>query len=54
MTVFGSARTQPDDPVYTAAVETGRLLAKAGFGIITGGGPGILERHDPYREKSIR
>lgn len=43
VTVFGSARTQSDDPVYTAAVETGRLLAKAGFGIITGGGPGIME-----------
>lgn len=43
VTVFGSARTLPDDPVYTAAVEAGRLLAKAGFGIITGGGPGIME-----------
>ncbi|HEY6540875.1 MAG TPA: TIGR00730 family Rossman fold protein [Ktedonobacteraceae bacterium] len=41
--VFGSARTKPDDPHYIAAVETARLLAKAGFGIITGGGPGIME-----------
>src|SRR5215468_2382042 len=41
--IFGSARTKPDDPTYTAAVETARLLAKAGFGIITGGGPGIME-----------
>jgi uncharacterized protein (TIGR00730 family) len=41
--VFGSARTLPDDPVYKAATETARLLAKAGFGIITGGGPGIME-----------
>src|SRR5436309_5405052 len=41
--IFGSARTKPDDPVYAAAVETARLLAKAGFGIITGGGPGIME-----------
>src|SRR5947208_5574064 len=41
--IFGSARTKPDDPVYVAAVETARLLAKAGFGIITGGGPGIME-----------
>ena len=41
--IFGSARTKPDDPVYEAAVETARLLAKAGFGIITGGGPGIME-----------
>jgi uncharacterized protein (TIGR00730 family) len=43
VTIFGSARTQPEDPSYQAAVETARLLAKAGFGIITGGGPGIME-----------
>ncbi len=41
--IFGSARTKPDDPSYTAAVTTARLLAKAGFGVITGGGPGIME-----------
>src|SRR6266704_2459337 len=41
--IFGSARTKPDDPNYTAAVTTACLLAKAGFGIITGGGPGIME-----------
>lgn len=41
--IFGSARTLPDDPMYESAVETARLLAKAGFGIITGGGPGIME-----------
>src|SRR6266568_1973444 len=41
--IFGSARTKPGDPMYAAAVETARLLAKAGFGIITGGGPGIME-----------
>src|SRR5437773_4525954 len=41
--IFGSARTRPEDPTYQAAVETARLLAKAGFGIITGGGPGIME-----------
>lgn len=43
VTVFGSARTKPEDPLYQAAVETSRLLAQAGFGIITGGGPGIME-----------
>src|SRR5579884_69309 len=43
VTIFGSARTHPEDPSYQAAVETARLLAKAGFGIITGGGPGIME-----------
>jgi uncharacterized protein (TIGR00730 family) len=41
--IFGSARTRPDDPAYEAAVQTARLLARAGFGIITGGGPGIME-----------
>ena len=41
--IFGSARTKPDSPMYAAAVETARLLAEAGFGIITGGGPGIME-----------
>lgn len=41
--VFGSARTQADDPYYAQAVETARLLSAAGFPIITGGGPGIME-----------
>jgi uncharacterized protein (TIGR00730 family) len=43
VTIFGSARTQPDDPSYGKAVETARLLAKAGIPVITGGGPGIME-----------
>jgi uncharacterized protein (TIGR00730 family) len=43
VSIFGSARTAPDDPHYVAAVETARLLAKAGYAIITGGGPGIME-----------
>jgi uncharacterized protein (TIGR00730 family) len=43
VSVFGSARTPPDDPYFKAAEETGRLLAKAGFATITGGGPGIME-----------
>src|SRR5215469_15015648 len=41
--IFGSARAKPEDPTYIAAVETARLLAKAGFAIITGGGPGVME-----------
>ncbi len=41
--VFGSARTSPDNPLYAAARETGGLLAKASLGVITGGGPGIME-----------
>ena len=43
VTVFGSARTPPDDPQYAAAVEIGRVLARRGFAVITGGGPGIME-----------
>ena len=43
VTVFGSARTGPDDPQYLAAQETAKLLAEAGFDIITGAGPGIME-----------
>ena len=43
VTFFGSARTKPDDPYYKAATETARLLSAAGFSIITGGGPGIME-----------
>src|ERR1700741_2913065 len=41
--VFGSARTAVDDPEYVAARETGALLAKASYSVITGGGPGIME-----------
>jgi len=41
--IFGSARAKPEDPMYIAAVETAKLLAQAGFAIITGGGPGIME-----------
>jgi uncharacterized protein (TIGR00730 family) len=41
--IFGSARTPPDTPIYAAAQETAALLAHAGFSVITGGGPGIME-----------
>src|SRR5262245_27723833 len=41
--IFGSARTKPDDPYYVAAEETAALLAREGFAVITGGGPGIME-----------
>jgi len=43
VSIFGSARTRPDDPYYKAAEETARLLTKAKFAVITGGGPGIME-----------
>jgi uncharacterized protein (TIGR00730 family) len=41
--VFGSARTRGDDSYYASAQETSGLLARAGFTVITGGGPGIME-----------
>jgi hypothetical protein len=43
VSIFGSARTHPEDPQYQAAQEVARLLAEAGFAIITGAGPGIME-----------
>src|SRR5688500_11899783 len=41
--IFGSARTQDDDPDYELARETARILGETGMGVITGGGPGIME-----------
>ncbi len=41
--VFGSARTAPDNPSWAVAEEIGRRLAEAGFAVITGGGPGMME-----------
>ena len=43
VSVFGSARTRRDDPVYAAAREVGRSLAEAGYAVMTGGGPGVME-----------
>jgi uncharacterized protein (TIGR00730 family) len=43
VTIFGSARTPPDDPMYQACVRTAHRLASEGFTVITGGGPGIME-----------
>jgi uncharacterized protein (TIGR00730 family) len=43
ISIFGSARTQPGHKYYELAVEVARRLAEEGFGIITGGGPGIME-----------
>ena len=43
ITVFGSARIAEDHPVYAEAREVGRRLAEAGFAVVTGGGPGVME-----------
>ena len=43
ISVFGSARTGPDHPSYEAGVQVGRALVEAGYGVITGGGPGAME-----------
>lgn len=43
ISVFGSARTKPDDKYYKMAVNISEMLSKRGYGVITGGGPGIME-----------
>ena len=43
ISIFGSARTEPNDPYYTKTVEIASMISKMGFGIISGAGPGIME-----------
>jgi uncharacterized protein (TIGR00730 family) len=43
VTLFGSARVKPEDPMYAAAADLAERLGRAGFSIITGGGPGLME-----------
>src|SRR5688500_8684518 len=43
VSIFGSARVPTSDPMYGVAVAVARRLARAGFAIVTGGGPGIME-----------
>ena len=43
VSIFGSARTQPEEPIYQKCVTFSRLLAERGYMVITGGGPGIMQ-----------
>ncbi|AKZ61452.1 decarboxylase [Herbaspirillum hiltneri N3] len=43
VSIFGSARTKPDDPHYALCIDIARRLSDAGFAVISGGGPGIME-----------
>ena len=55
VTVFGSARIKPDDPVYQDCVHLGQLLAKNHYGVLSGGGPGIMEaaNRGAWQEKGV-
>ncbi len=43
ISIFGSARTKPDNPYYQLAVKVAERLSEEGYGVITGGVPGIME-----------
>jgi uncharacterized protein (TIGR00730 family) len=43
VSIFGSARTKPEDPIYLLTEKIAYKISKAGYGVITGGGPGIME-----------
>ena len=43
VSIFGSARTKPGEKYYEMAVQTAKELVESGYGVITGGGPGIME-----------
>ncbi|MDG1333154.1 MAG: TIGR00730 family Rossman fold protein [Crocinitomicaceae bacterium] len=51
ISVFGSARTKPDNPYYEMGVRVSELLAEGGYGVITGGGPGIMEAGNKGAQK---
>ncbi len=54
VSVFGSARTPPGHPEYELAREVAARLGRAGFAIITGGGPGVMEAANRARARSAR
>ena len=43
ISIFGSARTEPKDPYFKLTVEIAKMLVELGYGVISGGGPGIME-----------
>ena len=43
VSIFGSARTKTDDKNYKLAVDIAKAIVNSGYGVITGGGPGIME-----------
>ena len=55
ISIFGSARTKPDNRYYQLTVDIARAMVKEGFGIISGGGPGIMEAANKgaYLEKGL-
>ena len=52
ISIFGSARTQEDDPVYQLTIDIAEAIAAAGYGIISGGGPGIMEADNRGAQKA--
>ena len=56
VSIFGSARTSPENPYYKVAEEIAAKLVRHGYGVITGGGPGIMEgetKEQPANEAAV-
>ncbi len=52
VSIFGSARTKPDDKYYKKTIEISEEIVKIGLGVITGGGPGIMEAANKGAQKA--